>query len=284
MADGTSIDAALSTPRNLAPGQTTPVVIMPAPLSPLGCNSYPGMFPRWALGGYTVLAYSQRGLADSAGEIQVAGPLDWSDGTEIINWVTGLESTDPDRIGCFGASCGAGTSLLLAAHDQRVKAVAGASAWADLFLSLYENGTRHILAFEEPVKLFGEDRCSKEFRGIIEKVRASPEPGDDVRKFARDRSPATVLRVAGPGGECLHRQQVLGRGSEHAKTGMVKHPRRSRSAGKHPQDPPGSAAVTARSRGLDRVFSRQRMSKSASAAMRVASLAMVIGWYSTTTE
>ena len=195
MADGTSIDAALSTPRNLAPGQTTPVVIMPAPLSPLGCNSYPGMFPRWALGGYTVLAYSQRGLADSAGEIQVAGPLDWSDGTEIINWVTGLESTDPDRIGCFGASCGAGTSLLLAAHDQRVKAVAGASAWADLFLSLYENGTRHILAFEEPVKLFGEDRCSKEFRGIIEKVRASPEPGDDVRKFARDRSPATVLRV-----------------------------------------------------------------------------------------
>jgi hypothetical protein len=33
-----------------------------------------------------------------------------------------------------------------------------------------------------------------------------------------------VLRVAGPGGECLHRKQVLRRGSEHPEAGMVEHP------------------------------------------------------------
>jgi hypothetical protein len=33
-----------------------------------------------------------------------------------------------------------------------------------------------------------------------------------------------VLRIAGPGGECFHREQMLWRGSEHTKAGMVKHP------------------------------------------------------------
>lgn len=195
MGDGTRIDAALSTPRNLPQGQKCPVVIMPAPLSPLGRTSYLGMFPRWALGGYICLAYSQRGLAGSTGEIQVAGPLDRSDGRQIIDWLTGREGVDPDRIGCFGASYGAGTSFLLAAHDERVKAVAGSSAWTDLFLSLFENGTRHIQAFNALVELFHEDRCSEEFRRIIEKVRNNPEPDDEVREFAQDRSPMSYLKT-----------------------------------------------------------------------------------------
>lgn len=192
MADGTRIDAALSVPRNLAPGQSCPTVVMPAPLVGIGRKAYLGMFPRLALGGYAVLAYSQRGLADSDGEIQVAGPTDWSDGGEILDWVSQHEAVDQDRIGCFGASYGAGTSLLLAAHDARVKAVAGTSAWGDLFASLYENDTRHLAAFEALVALFGEDRCSKEFREVIEKIRNNVID-DDVREFARIRSPKEYL-------------------------------------------------------------------------------------------
>ena len=214
MRDGTSIGAALSTPRNLAAGQTCPVIIMPAPLSPLGWASYIGMFRHWAMGGYMCLAYSQRGLVgpivkkndeyipvgpQSTGKIQVAGPLDWSDGTEIINYLVGLEGAAPGRIGCFGASYGAGTSFLLAAHDQRVKAVSGASAWTDLFLSLYENNTRHIWALEALVALFSagrelEESCSEEFRDIINKVRGNHDL-DDVEAFARVRSPSTYLNT-----------------------------------------------------------------------------------------
>lgn len=192
LADGTELSASLSIPKGLAPGQTCPAIVMPAPLSPLGHWSYLGMFHRWTRGGYAVLAYSQRGLAKSTGEIHCAGPQDVADATEVIDWLVGKDGIDGERIGFFGASYGAGTSLLAAAHDQRIKAVAGASAWADLLASLYENNTRHLKAFEALVKLFGEDRCSKEFRGIIQKIRANTID-DEVREFARVRSPRTYL-------------------------------------------------------------------------------------------
>ncbi|MFC9862802.1 MULTISPECIES: CocE/NonD family hydrolase [unclassified Streptomyces] len=192
MADGTVLDASLSVPRNLAPGQACPAVVLPAPLIGIGHRAYLGMIARWTLGGYVVLAYSQRGLANSTGEIHVAGPQDVADATEVIDWLIQQDAVDPDRIGFFGASYGAGTSLLAAAHDRRIKAVAGASAWTDLFASLYENGTRHLKAFEALVQLFGEDRCSQEFRGIIQKIRANTID-DEVRQFAEARSPKSLL-------------------------------------------------------------------------------------------
>ncbi|MER7584529.1 CocE/NonD family hydrolase [Kitasatospora sp. NPDC097691] len=194
MADGTRIDAGLSTPRNLAPGQTCPAIVMPAPLNDLGRLAYLGTVPRWTLGGYAVLTYSQRGLAESTGKIQVAGPQDVADGVEILDWLTEQDAVDPGRIGCFGSSYGAGTSLLLAAQDERVKAVVGTSAWSDLFTSLLENGTRHIKAFESLVSLFHEERCSKEFRDVIDKIRRNIID-DEVREFARLRSPIQHLKT-----------------------------------------------------------------------------------------
>ncbi|WP_380282271.1 CocE/NonD family hydrolase [Kitasatospora purpeofusca] len=194
MADGTELDASLSVPRDLAPGQTCPAVVLPAPLINIGHRAYLGMISRWTQGGYVVLAYSQRGLAKSTGEIHVAGPQDVADATEVIDWLVGIDGVDPDRIGFFGSSYGAGTSLLAAAKDRRIKAVAGTSAWADLFASLYENGTRHLKAFEALVQLFGEDRCSPEFREIIRKIRANTID-DEVRAFAEARSPKTYLEA-----------------------------------------------------------------------------------------
>ncbi|MFD7451092.1 CocE/NonD family hydrolase [Kitasatospora sp. NPDC059827] len=193
MSDGTMIDASLSVPRNLAPGQTCPAVVLPAPLINIGHRAYLGMFPRLLQGGYIVLAYSQRGLAASGGEIHVAGPQDVADATELTNWLVQNEGVDSNRIGFFGSSYGAGTSLLAAANDQRIKVVAGTSAWGDLFASLYENGTRHLKAFEALVELFKEERCSKEFRGVIEKIRNNTID-DEVREFARVRSPREYLR------------------------------------------------------------------------------------------
>ncbi|MER5611978.1 CocE/NonD family hydrolase [Streptomyces sp. NPDC002215] len=192
MSDGTMLDASLSVPRDLAPGQTCPAVVLPAPLISIGHRAYLGMLPRWAQGGYAVLAYSQRGLARSTGEIHVAGPQDVADATEVINALAQIDGVDPDRIGFFGSSYGAGTSLLAAARDPRIKVVAGTSAWGDLFDSLYENGTRHLAAFEALVKLFDEDRCSEEFRNVIEKIRSNTID-DEVREFAGARSPKHYL-------------------------------------------------------------------------------------------
>ncbi|MER5759011.1 CocE/NonD family hydrolase [Streptomyces sp. NPDC002082] len=194
LSDGIQLDAALSVPNNLGPGQTCPTIVMPAPLSDLGRRAYLGMLPRLVRGGYVVLAYSQRGLAASQGKIQVAGPQDVTDATEVIDWLVGQEVVDPERIGFFGASYGAGTSLLAAAADPRIKAVAATSAWGDLFTSLYENGTRHLKAFEELVKLFKEENCSEEFLGIIQKIRGG-DIDDEVREFARVRSPRQYLEA-----------------------------------------------------------------------------------------
>ncbi|GAA1939914.1 CocE/NonD family hydrolase [Kitasatospora viridis] len=192
LADGTQLDASLSVPRGLAPGQTCPAVVLPAPLISIGHRAYLGMLSRWTQGGYVVLAYSQRGLAKSTGEIHVAGPQDVADAAEVVDWLLTQNQVDAERIGFFGASYGAGTSLLAAASDPRIKVVAGTSAWADLFTSLYENGTRHLAAFEALVTLFGEDRCSPEFREVIQKIRANTID-DQVREFARVRSPRNNL-------------------------------------------------------------------------------------------
>ncbi|MFD6986267.1 CocE/NonD family hydrolase, partial [Streptomyces sp. NPDC059956] len=89
----------MSTPRHLAPGQTCPAILMPAPLNHFGRLAYFGTVPRWTQGGYAVLTYSQRGLARSEGKIQVAGPQDVADGVEILNFLTAQEGIDPERIG-----------------------------------------------------------------------------------------------------------------------------------------------------------------------------------------
>jgi predicted acyl esterase len=196
MDDGVKISAAMSMPGSLAPGQTVPLILMPAPLIGIGWEAYQAIFSRWTTGGYASLAYSQRGLSASSGKIQVAGPRDWEDGKQIINWVRdNVAGANTDLVGCFGASYGAGTSFLLAAQDPRVKAVAGCSAWTDLFRSLFENNTRHMKAFEALVKLFIEENCSDEFKEVIRKVRTSPVPDDQVRDFAEKRSPKNYLQA-----------------------------------------------------------------------------------------
>ena len=59
----------------------------------------------------------------------------------LIDWALDNTRADPARIGVSGISYGAGTSLLAAARDPRIKAVAALSGWADLQASLYSNDT-----------------------------------------------------------------------------------------------------------------------------------------------
>ncbi|MCX5231330.1 CocE/NonD family hydrolase [Streptomyces sp. NBC_00233] len=97
------------------------MVVLPARLISIGHRAYLGMISRWAKGGYVVLAYSQRGLAKSTGEIHVAGQQDVIDATEVVDRLGRQDGVEADRIGFFRA----GTSVLAAAKDQRIKAVAG---------------------------------------------------------------------------------------------------------------------------------------------------------------
>jgi putative CocE/NonD family hydrolase len=185
------LDAGVFVPLTAGPH---PVVVMPAPLAPTGWRSYPGMLLNFALKGYLAVAYSERGLAKSTGYIDVAGPRDRADGSAVIDWIleNHADRVNPDQIGFAGSSYGAGQSLIIAAHDDRVKAVCAQSAWADLGRSLYENETRHMLAFEALAGLFGEDRLSEEVRVIFDDFRANKNI-DKLLEFAADRSPVTYV-------------------------------------------------------------------------------------------
>jgi predicted acyl esterase len=156
------LDACVAVPENAQPAEC-PLIILPAPLAPIGWRSYAVFYPimnkgfmaNLAAQGYAVVAYSERGLSRSGGKIDVAGRRDQADGTAVIDWVAeNVAAADMSRIGMGGASYGAGQSLLIAAKDQRVKAVVAMSAWGDLFTSLYENETRHMQAFHALRGLF----------------------------------------------------------------------------------------------------------------------------------
>ncbi|MCK9896189.1 CocE/NonD family hydrolase [Frankia sp. AgB32] len=185
------LDAGVFVPLTAGPH---PVVVMPAPLAPTGWRSYPGMLLNFALKGYLAVAYSERGLAESTGKIDVAGPRDRADGSAVIDWIleNHADRVNPDQIGFAGSSYGAGQSLIIAAHDDRVKAVCAQSAWADLGRSLYENETRHIKAFEALAALFGEENLSDEVRRIFDDFRINKNI-DQLLEFAAVRSPITYI-------------------------------------------------------------------------------------------
>ncbi|WP_436521526.1 CocE/NonD family hydrolase [Actinoplanes sp. HUAS TT8] len=94
--------------------------------------------------GYVVVSYTPRGWWFSGGTIDTAGPLDMADLSKVLDWAIANTGTDPARIGAAGISYGAGISLLGAAADKRIRAVASLSGWSDLVYSLYSGNTRHL--------------------------------------------------------------------------------------------------------------------------------------------
>lgn len=117
-----------------------PLLVMPSSWAVPGVE-YVGVAQALAQRGYVVISYSSRGFWESGGGIDIAGPATVEDVSAMIDWALDNTRADPARIGVSGISYGAGTSLLAAARDPRIKAVAALSGWADLPSSLYSNHT-----------------------------------------------------------------------------------------------------------------------------------------------
>lgn len=100
---------------------------------------------RFAEEGYVVLSYSTRGFGTSGGQIDTAGPLDMADFSNVIDYLLANYDVDPQRIGAAGISYGSGISLLGAAHDSRIRAVAAMSTWGSLRESLYGQETPRLV-------------------------------------------------------------------------------------------------------------------------------------------
>ncbi|MEE1929804.1 CocE/NonD family hydrolase [Streptomyces sp. TRM 70351] len=123
-------------------GRRHPAIVLPTSWA-MPQVEYLAQARQLAAQGYVVVSYNVRGFWQSGGEIEVGGPADVADASKVIDWTLEHTAADPARVGMAGISYGAGISLLASAFDDRVRAVAAMSGWADLVGSLYSGRTQH---------------------------------------------------------------------------------------------------------------------------------------------
>ncbi|SDG76446.1 Predicted acyl esterase [Lentzea fradiae] len=137
---GTALKAFVIEPTGIGSGPF-PLLVMPSSWSVPNIE-YVGAAAKLAKqSGYVVVSYTSRGFWDSGGQIDIAGPDTVGDVSKVIDWAVANVRADGTKVGVAGISYGGGQSLLAAAADKRVKAVAALSTWTDLARSLYPNTT-----------------------------------------------------------------------------------------------------------------------------------------------
>ncbi|MGE7437295.1 CocE/NonD family hydrolase [Kitasatospora sp. NPDC001175] len=196
MKDGVVLKADVFTPAPGTPGADPqgryPVVVQPASW---GQNDleYVAQGKQLAAAGYVAVTYTVRGFWLSGGKIDVAGPTDVADISSVIDWALAHTPADPQRIGMVGLSLGGGLTLMGAAFDPRIKAVASLSGWGDLADSLYSGQTRHLGAAHKLAALQAlTGRKSPEFARAMDDLFADRDI-PEVVQWAKTRSPATYL-------------------------------------------------------------------------------------------
>jgi dienelactone hydrolase len=179
-----------------------PAVILPASWG-LNDLEYLAQARALAAGGYVVVSYTPRGWWFSGGEIDTAGPRDMADLSRVIDWALANTTADPARIGAAGISYGAGISLLGAAFDPRIRAVAAMSGWTDLAYSLYADSTRHQQApglLKVAADLLGN--AGPELTGKLDDFAANRNV-DQVIAWAGTRSAATYADAVNANGPAV---------------------------------------------------------------------------------
>ncbi|MGW1163675.1 alpha/beta fold hydrolase [Streptomyces sp. NPDC002519] len=201
---GTVLKGNVVTPAGADGTRRYPLIVLPTSWG-LPQVEYLAQAQKLADSGYVVVTYNVRGFWQSGGETEVAGPPDIADASRVIDWALANTPSDARHIGMAGVSYGAGISLLAAAHDQRIKAVASLSGWADLIGSIYSGRTQHVQAgalLDGAGTLTG--RPSPELRQVFADFFASDlakEP--DLIAWGRKRSAAAHVDEINKNGTAL---------------------------------------------------------------------------------
>ncbi|MFG3349951.1 alpha/beta fold hydrolase [Streptomyces sp. NPDC048018] len=191
---GTVLKANVVTPAGADGTTRFPVIVLPTSWA-VPQIEYLAQAKKLADSGYVVVSYNSRGFWQSGGEIETAGPRDIADASRVIDWALANTPADPAKVGMAGVSYGAGISLLTAAHDKRVKAVAALSGWADLIESIYSGRTQHLQA----AALLGgagylTGRPGPELQQVLGDFLASDlDKEDEMIAWGRERSAVTYL-------------------------------------------------------------------------------------------
>lgn len=189
-ADGTAIPATVLQPKSKGPH---PLVVLPASWTCEHTEYVPAV-RKWADEGFVVISYTSRGFGGQKGEIDISGPLTVDDISAVIDWAGRHTSADLKRVGAAGISYGAGSSLLAAAKDSRIKAVVSMSGWGNLRDAMFPKDTLSLQAAQfltSTAKLTGRPGpVLKRFTACIDDLAACIE-GDEWDKsleLMKDRS------------------------------------------------------------------------------------------------
>ncbi|OII68409.1 alpha/beta fold hydrolase [Streptomyces sp. CC77] len=191
---GAVLKANVVTPAHADGTRRFPLVVLPTSWATPQIE-YLAQARKLADSGYVVLTYNSRGFWQSGGHIEVAGPADVADAAAVVDWALAHTPADPGRVGMAGVSYGAGISLMAAAHDPRIKAVAALSGWADLIDSIYSGRTQH----RQAAALLGgtgylTGRPGPELRRVLHDFLSSDLSREqEMIDWGRKRSPATHL-------------------------------------------------------------------------------------------
>ena len=177
---------------------------------------------RLAADGYVVLSYSTRGWGSSGGLIDTAGPKDMDDLSRVIDWLIANAPVDPARIGSAGISYGSGISLIGAAQDSRIKAVAALSSWGDLEYSLYGNQSPSLVwgeLLDLSSQLIGrpDPIITRYYNAMLSQKL---EMIDEIVAWARVRSPLTYVDKLNANGTAVYLSKNWGDDMFHANSIM----------------------------------------------------------------
>lgn len=171
--NGVDLAAEVLTPRGAT---KPPLIVLPGSFggSPAATHQVSVLFAR---SGYVVVSYAQRGFGGSTGKVDFGGPATQQDASDVITWALRNTHADPKRIGMLGFSYGAGISLLTAAHDPRVKAVAALSTWTDLANTYTDIGTPHTNALRS---IIGDKHDASDYDATTRRLQTVllDHPGD----------------------------------------------------------------------------------------------------------
>ncbi|WP_225832023.1 CocE/NonD family hydrolase [Streptomyces sp. NK08204] len=149
--------------------------------------------------GYAVLTWSARGFGKSTGRIGLNDPEhEVADVSRLIDWLAGqpqvrLDKPGDPRVGMAGASYGGAVSLLAAAYDHRVDAIAPAVTYWNLADALFPNGVFKKLWAGIFFNTGGG--CAR-FEPVLcrmyDRVAQSGTPDEAARELLEERSPSAV--------------------------------------------------------------------------------------------
>jgi fermentation-respiration switch protein FrsA (DUF1100 family) len=121
--DGVDCAARVYRP-DVAPGQSTPCVVMANGFSLTQDDGLPAFAERFAGAGITALTFDFRHLGESGGEPRQVIDIDrqQADFGAAVSFARGLEGIDANTVAVWGFSSGGGLAINIAADDHRIAA------------------------------------------------------------------------------------------------------------------------------------------------------------------